>query len=145
MFCLPPLVLSSPHRDMAPPPPQPDDPPPQPGDLPPTPSSSDPSPTSLPQPDGLPTAVVQATAPGALGVLLGEAAVAAHGLAAMEDHGMAVTEAQAGEVMAAASTEGQGTLAASSSTAIALARALMPTVTHPAREHHLPVLDVQRY
>jgi hypothetical protein len=118
--------------------------PPQPGDPPPTPSSGDPSPTSLPQLDGLPTAVVQAAVPGALGVLPGEAAAAAHGLAAMEDHGMAVTEAQASEVMAAASTEGQDALAVSSSTAIALARALMPTVTHPAREHRLPVVDVQR-
>jgi hypothetical protein len=29
--------------------------------------------------------------------------------------------------------------------AVALARSLMPTVSHPAIEYNLPVLDVQRY
>jgi hypothetical protein len=50
-----------------------------------------------------------------------------------------------GDSMDAAVAEGLDTLAeAPMSSALALARSLLPTVPHPAVEYNLPVLDVQR-
>jgi len=90
-------------------------------------------------------------APGALAVASpGALASASPGAlaaapAGLPDQAGALAAAPDGQASQAGATDGLQPAVEASIDALALARSLLPTAPHPARECNIPVLQVQRY